>query len=623
MSKPLLFIFAFLFFSLSYSQDMSRIKVVANKLDFNTSLSEISADYVDGQLLYFQNKKAIKSYSQYYDLFMLDSASLESKKGDNNKVSLTEQLTIITNYHEGPCYVDEINNRIYITISSLDKKGMKREKKLNTLNKNRLRLLEGDFKDGIISNLKEFSYNNPIYNVGHATYSNATKRLYFVSTMPGTIGESDLFYCEKKGDGWAEPVNLGKRINSLKSELFPYVKNGILFFASDGQRNQVGTDLDLFFVKELEIMTHFLTELVGANTLNDDYAICFNNNESEFEGFFTSNRNNKFSGNDDIYSFTITNVDYDKNFDLLVKFTNNGEYLTTGTTTLMDDEGNEISSKEIDKTEFNYYKLERGKQYQIAFNNDEYTRLFAFPVNYYSGFVSETFDLENDAIFNDTLLVDNIDVLVDKLDSTEKVIAKVDPVIDEKKVTELDPKIEEKKETELVAVVDDQKTNIKDITEIPVVVPKKDNLIKDEGIIETVKAKTDPVVIDEPKKEVIKFDRKESFENIYFAFDSYTIYEYSQNKLDKLIGYMNSSNAKYVILNAYTDSRGSTTYNDKLSVKRALATREYLIENGIPEDKIKYQGFGETNLVNKCGNGIVCKDIDHRLNRRIEFTIAY
>jgi len=249
--------------------------------------------------------------------------------------------------------------------------------------------------------------------------------------------------------------------------------------------------------------------------------------------------------------------------------------------------------------------------------------LFAFPVNYYSGFVSETFDLENDAIFNDTLLVDNIDVLVDKLDSTEKVIAKVDPVIDEKKVTELDPKIEEKKETELVAVVDDQKTNIKDITEIPVVVPKKDNLIKDEGIIETVKAKTDPVVIDEPKKEVIKFDRKESFENIYFAFDSYTIYEYSQNKLDKLIGYMNSSNAKYVILNAYTDSRGSTTYNDKLSVKRALATREYLIENGIPEDKIKYQGFGETNLVNKCGNGIVCKDIDHRLNRRIEFTIAY
>ncbi|MEN8928269.1 MAG: OmpA family protein, partial [Flavobacteriales bacterium] len=123
--------------------------------------------------------------------------------------------------------------------------------------------------------------------------------------------------------------------------------------------------------------------------------------------------------------------------------------------------------------------------------------------------------------------------------------------------------------------------------------------------------------------EVIKFDRKETFENIYFAFDNFTIYKYSQNKLDKLVSYLKQSKAKYVILNAYTDARGTSTYNERLSVKRALSTRDYLIKSGINESMIKYQGFGEKNLVNRCGNGVKCKDTDHLKNRRIEFTIAY
>ena len=153
MSKNIIVIITFLSLTLSYSQDMSRIMVEANKLNFNTSLSEISCYFSNGNLLFFQNKNYLNTHSRYYDLFMLDSANLDMKQGDKNKVSLTKQLTIVTNYNEGPCYVDEINNRIYITINALDKKGMKRGKKLNTLNQNRLRLLEGEFKDGIISNI--------------------------------------------------------------------------------------------------------------------------------------------------------------------------------------------------------------------------------------------------------------------------------------------------------------------------------------------------------------------------------------------------------------------------------------------------------------------------------------
>tara|TARA_B110000902_G_scaffold141551_1_gene163489 strand:- start:297 stop:1985 length:1689 start_codon:yes stop_codon:yes gene_type:complete len=562
MSKNIIVIITFLSLTLSYSQDMSRIMVEANKLNFNTSLSEISCYFSNGNLLFFQNKNYLNTHSRYYDLFMLDSANLDMKQGDKNKVSLTKQLTIVTNYNEGPCYVDEINNRIYITINALDKKGMKRGKKLNTLNQNRLRLLEGEFKDGIISNLKEFTYNNPVYSIGHAAYSNATKRLYFVSTMPGSLGEGDIYYCSKKADeSWGIPVNLGKRLNSINSELFPYVKNGILFFASNGQRRQKGRDLDLYFVKESEILTKYPTELVGANTNYDDYAICFNHNELEFEGYFTSNRNNALASDDDIYSFTITNVEYEKTYDLLVKISNEGEFLTSGKTILIDEEGNEIKTSKVRKGEFNFINLEKGKKYKLGFNNNEFSRLFDLPVNYYSEFVVEKFDIENDAIFSDTLLVDHIDVLVNKLDSTEKLVV-INPTIKE--------------------------------------IPK-------------VKKVT----------EVIKFDRKESFENIYFAYNSYTVYKYSRNKLDRLIKYTNDNNAKYIILNAYTDARGSKSYNERLSIKRALSAKDYLIKNGIPESKIKYHGFGENNLLSNCGDGIRCKEDDHFKNRRIEFVIAY
>ena len=132
-----------------------------------------------------------------------------------------------------------------------------------------------------------------------------------------------------------------------------------------------------------------------------------------------------------------------------------------------------------------------------------------------------------------------------------------------------------------------------------------------------------------PKKNVQKkveerlnFNKKESFKPIYFGFDSYMVTDYSKSKLEKLIELLKASEVKYIVLNAYTDSRGGEEYNMKLSVKRALACRQYLISQGIQESKIKYTGFGESNRVNDCGD-VPCSDERHKLNRRIEFTLLY
>ena len=47
----------------------------------------------------------------------------------------------------------------------------------------------------------------------------------------------------------------------------------------------------------------------------------------------------------------------------------------------------------------------------------------------------------------------------------------------------------------------------------------------------------------------------------------------------------------------HTDRIGSDTYNQKLSESRAKAVKQYLVEAGIPSDKITNQGVGETQPV--------------------------
>ncbi|MCP4724416.1 MAG: hypothetical protein GY863_05255, partial [bacterium] len=57
------------------------------------------------------------------------------------------------------------------------------------------------------------------------------KRLYFVSRRPGGKGESDIWYIDKTGTGWSDPVNLGEPVNTEKRESQPtFTRNGTIYF---------------------------------------------------------------------------------------------------------------------------------------------------------------------------------------------------------------------------------------------------------------------------------------------------------------------------------------------------------------------------------------------------------
>lgn len=110
-------------------------------------------------------------------------------------------------------------------------------------------------------------------------------------------------------------------------------------------------------------------------------------------------------------------------------------------------------------------------------------------------------------------------------------------------------------------------------------------------------------------------------ENIYYDFDKWDILPESEIELNKLVKIMNDNPDWKVELGSHTDCRGSDQYNEKLSQKRSDSAVAYIIEKGISKSRIVAKGYGETQLVNHCDDGVWCSIADHRKNRRTTFTI--
>lgn len=48
-----------------------------------------------------------------------------------------------------------------------------------------------------------------------------------------------------------------------------------------------------------------------------------------------------------------------------------------------------------------------------------------------------------------------------------------------------------------------------------------------------------------------------------------------------------------VLIEGHTDSRGSESYNEELSLRRAQAVQDFLLRNGVSPDRIVTRGYGE------------------------------
>ena len=110
---------------------------------------------------------------------------------------------------------------------------------------------------------------------------------------------------------------------------------------------------------------------------------------------------------------------------------------------------------------------------------------------------------------------------------------------------------------------------------------------------------------------------------IYFDFDQYYITPQAAAELDKVVFVMQNFPQTVIKIESHTDSRGNDDYNLRLSDDRAKSTYSYIVSKGIAPARIEsVKGYGETQLRNKCSNGVACTDEEHQLNRRSDFIVV-
>ena len=134
-----------------------------------------------------------------------------------------------------------------------------------------------------------------------------------------------------------------------------------------------------------------------------------------------------------------------------------------------------------------------------------------------------------------------------------------------------------------------------------------------------------PLEIDLSLDQELRVDNDKIMVNIntiYFDFDKWNIRPDAARELDKVIAVMKEHPSMVIQSGSHTDSRGSDRYNQKLSQRRAQATVDYIVSGGIDRKRITAKGYGESQLVNGCTNGVKCSKEEQQLNRRTEFVIV-
>lgn len=109
--------------------------------------------------------------------------------------------------------------------------------------------------------------------------------------------------------------------------------------------------------------------------------------------------------------------------------------------------------------------------------------------------------------------------------------------------------------------------------------------------------------------------------NILYDFDKSNIRSDAALVLDNVVAIMKQNPSLRIELSSHTDSRGDGVYNQKLSQRRADAAVAYLVDNGIAKDRLIAKGYGESKLLNNCGNGVECSEEMHQENRRTEIKV--
>ncbi len=535
-----LFFYAFIMCIGFLSAQEGSGKYLIKNIDENTERSEFGASfYGENNLVFATPKKGItivnevwtENNQRFLELYIANIAedselyNTHALKGDVN-----------TRYHEADVAFTKDKKTVYFTRNNYYKKKLAKDSKEMT----NLAMFKATVNEkGEWVNVIPMPFNNVQYSVGHPALSSDERTLYFVSDMPGSFGQADIYSSKINETGYGEPVNLGSYINSSSKDLFPFIDNNVLYFSSNRAGGFGALDVYAVDISEIYNEPVLLNEPINSNA--DDFAFIINSNTRK--GYVSSNRTGG-KGDDDIYSFIEEEPVSFKCKQLItgeVKDKNTMELIKGANIVLKDSINSEIENVVVNEDGTFSLSVECETTYNLEGQKEGYTSQ------------TKLFTTNNEANKNTKLLI---------LLGTGDIIFASE------------------------------------------IVPEG---LPDELPEEIVKVRPSTYVV--------------NIEPIYFELNSSYLTKEAKHELDKVVDLMNRYPDMIIESGSHTDSRGIEGYNIWLSDRRAKSTVNYIINRGIDATRIAGKGYGETQLINQCSDGVNCTEAEHAKNRRTEFVI--
>ena len=115
---------------------------------------------------------------------------------------------------------------------------------------------------------------------------------------------------------------------------------------------------------------------------------------------------------------------------------------------------------------------------------------------------------------------------------------------------------------------------------------------------------------------VVTPDRLELTKNIHFEFNKAVIRTESHPILNDVAAVMSENPGLNISIEGHTDSVGGVDYNQKLSDKRSVSVKQYLVSKGVSVSRLETQGRGELAPIATNDTAV-----GRAINRRVEFLI--
>ncbi|MEO6301875.1 MAG: hypothetical protein ABIP51_01765, partial [Bacteroidia bacterium] len=141
-------------------------------------------------------------------------------------------------YNDGPICFSKDYNTVYFTRNTANKGSLSSE------NTYKLKIYEAGLNANGFDHVTDLPFNNNNHNCAHPSLSSDGNYLFFASDMEGGFGGMDIYYSKKDNGIWGTPVNLGVKVNTAGTEVFPFIAaNNLLYYSSNGHDGMGGLDV--------------------------------------------------------------------------------------------------------------------------------------------------------------------------------------------------------------------------------------------------------------------------------------------------------------------------------------------------------------------------------------------